>query len=187
MTVKYSIPAKLVSIVFVSIAITFVAKYDDSQDKNKQLEETIQLDKKIYTNDLKEIFNRYDSAVLKNKELVALKTLNPKAESANAKKHSENTEKAINNTKLKILLLITTTVKYLACKGFNGTSSNLGNSLISMASLMNFCIILFYFLDFQLPTSNFQHQTPIQKNLNQTVFVCVIEFKENKSHHREGK
>jgi hypothetical protein len=95
MTVKYSIPAKLVSIVFVSIAITFVAKYYDSQDKNKKLEETIQLDKKIYTNDLKEIFNRYDSAVLKNKELVALKTLNPKAESANAKKHSENTEKAI--------------------------------------------------------------------------------------------
>lgn len=95
MNVKNSIPANLVSIVFVSIAIVFVAKYYDSQSKNKKLEETIQLDKKIYTNDLKEIFNRYDSAVIKNKEVLALKTFATKTEITNTKESSKNNESII--------------------------------------------------------------------------------------------
>jgi hypothetical protein len=84
-----------VSIVFVSIAIVFVAKYYDSQSKNKKLEETIQLDKKIYTNDLKEIFNRYDSAVIKNKEVLALKTFATKTEITNTKESSKNNQSII--------------------------------------------------------------------------------------------
>ncbi|MEN9488646.1 MAG: hypothetical protein RL494_911 [Bacteroidota bacterium] len=95
MNVKNSIPANLVSIVFVSIAIVFVAKYYDSQSKNKKLEETIQLDKKIYTNDLKEIFNRYDSAVIKNKEVLALKTFATKTEITNTKESSKNNQSII--------------------------------------------------------------------------------------------
>ena len=61
---------KMTSVVFVSISLVFAVKYYDSLGKNKKLEETIQLDKKTYTNDLKEIFNRYDSELLKNETLV---------------------------------------------------------------------------------------------------------------------
>ena len=61
---------KMTSVVFVSISLVFAVKYYDSLGKNKKLEETIQLDKKTYTNDLKEIFNRYDSELLKNKNLI---------------------------------------------------------------------------------------------------------------------
>ena len=61
---------KLTSVVFVSITMVFAVKYYDSQSKNKKLKEIIQIDKKTYTNDLKEIFNRYDSELLKNKKLI---------------------------------------------------------------------------------------------------------------------
>ncbi|WP_395056542.1 hypothetical protein [Flavobacterium sp.] len=61
---------KFSSIVFVSAAMVFAVKYYDSQSKNKKLKETIQIDKKTYTNDLKEIFNRYDAQLLKNKNLI---------------------------------------------------------------------------------------------------------------------
>ncbi|SFB10976.1 hypothetical protein SAMN05660845_1656 [Flavobacterium swingsii] len=61
---------KLSSVVFVSTTMVFAVKYYDSQSKNKKLKETIQIDKKTYANDLKEIFNRYDSELLKNKNLI---------------------------------------------------------------------------------------------------------------------
>jgi hypothetical protein len=71
---------KLTSIVFISAAMVFAVKYYDSQRKNKKLKETILLDKKTYTNDLKEIFNRYDSELLKNKTLTQANILNHKNE-----------------------------------------------------------------------------------------------------------
>ena len=71
---------KLTSIVFVSVAMVFAVKYYDSQRKNKKLNETILLDKKTYTNDLKEIFDRYDSELLKNKNLTESNIFNHKSE-----------------------------------------------------------------------------------------------------------
>lgn len=71
---------KLSSVVFVSTAMVFAVKYYDSQSKNKKLIETIQIDKKTYTNDLKEIFNRYDSELLKNKNLIQSTTINQNKE-----------------------------------------------------------------------------------------------------------
>lgn len=61
---------KLSSVVFVSAAMVFGVKYYDSESKNKKLKETIRIDKNAYTNDLKEIFSRYDSELLKNKNLI---------------------------------------------------------------------------------------------------------------------
>ena len=60
---------KLTSIVFVSATIVFAVKYNESQNQNEKLKKSIQLDKKTYTNDLKEIFDRYDAEVFKNKLL----------------------------------------------------------------------------------------------------------------------
>ncbi|WP_394759215.1 hypothetical protein [Flavobacterium sp.] len=81
MTVRNSLAAiKFATVVFISTAVVFAVKYYESQSKNKKLKETIQLDKKTYTNDLKEIFNRYDSEVLKNQQLVASKELTSESE-----------------------------------------------------------------------------------------------------------
>ena len=71
MTLRTTLTAiKISSVVFVSTTMVFAVKYYDSQSKNKKLKETIAIDKKTYTNDLKEIFNRYDSELLKNKNLI---------------------------------------------------------------------------------------------------------------------
>ncbi|WP_395047558.1 hypothetical protein [Flavobacterium sp.] len=71
MTLRTTLTAiKISSVVFVSTTMVFAVKYYDSQSKNKKLKETIAIDKKTYTNDLKEIFNRYDSELLKNKKLI---------------------------------------------------------------------------------------------------------------------
>jgi hypothetical protein len=63
---------KIASVVFGSAAIVFAVKYFDGVNQNYKLKETITLDKKNYSNELSEIFNRYDSAVLKNKKLLQL-------------------------------------------------------------------------------------------------------------------
>ncbi len=75
MTVRTSLAmVKLTSIVFVSAAIVFALKYYDTQKQNQKLKETIKLDKETYTNDLKEIFDRYDAELLLNKNLLDSKT-----------------------------------------------------------------------------------------------------------------
>ena len=132
MNVKNSIPANLVSIVFVSIAIVFVAKYYDSQSKNKKLEETIQLDKKIYTNDLKEIFNRYDSAVIKNKEVLALKTFATKTEITNTKESSKNNQSIIT-TNVKNNYSTIDSLK-AALKNEQNSNKTLSNQLTDLVS-----------------------------------------------------
>lgn len=101
MTVRNSLAAiKFATVVFVSTAVVFAVKYYDSQSKNKKLKETIQLDKKTYTNDLKEIFNRYDSEVLKNQQLVASKELNSKNETIIDKKTFKKAKKEISTNEI---------------------------------------------------------------------------------------
>ena len=90
MTVRTSLTMiKLTSLIFISATIVFAVKYYDSQNKNKKLKETILLDKKTYTNDLREIFNRYDSALLKNKQLLETNFLH------------QNNQKPVNTTTFK--------------------------------------------------------------------------------------
>jgi hypothetical protein len=90
MTVRNSLTMiKLTSLIFLSATIVFAVKYYDSQNKNKKLKETIVLDKKTYTNDLREIFNRYDSELLKNKRLLETNFLN------------QNNQKPVNTTTFK--------------------------------------------------------------------------------------
>ncbi|WP_310554613.1 hypothetical protein [Flavobacterium sp.] len=80
MTVRTSLAMiKLTSIFFVSTALVFAVKYFEVKNQNQKLKEAIELDKKTYTNDLKEIFDRYDAELLKNKKLTASK-INPKNE-----------------------------------------------------------------------------------------------------------
>jgi hypothetical protein len=90
MTVRNSLTMiKLTSLIFLSATIVFAVKYYDSQNKNKKLKETILLDKKTYINDLREIFNRYDSELLKNKRLLETNFLN------------QNNQKPVNTTTFK--------------------------------------------------------------------------------------
>lgn len=90
MTVRNSLTMiKLTSLIFISATIVFAVKYYDSQNKNTKLKETILLDKKTYTNDLREIFNRYDSELLKNKRLLETNFLN------------QNNQKPVNTTTFK--------------------------------------------------------------------------------------
>lgn len=70
MTIRNTLAViKLTAIVFVSATIVFAVKWNESQNQNIKLIKSIQLDKKTYTNDLKEIFDRYDDEVSKNKML----------------------------------------------------------------------------------------------------------------------
>ncbi|MFC4816116.1 MULTISPECIES: hypothetical protein [unclassified Flavobacterium] len=71
MTVKIpTVVLKLTSVALMSATFVFALKYYDSKNQNKKLEENIRLDRETYTNELKEILNRYDSEVLKNKQLL---------------------------------------------------------------------------------------------------------------------
>lgn len=60
---------KLASVVLLSTTTTFAVKYFKAKKENLQLKESIKLEKETYVNDLKEIFKRYDTQILKNKEL----------------------------------------------------------------------------------------------------------------------
>jgi hypothetical protein len=71
MSTKNSITIiKLASIVFLSSTMVMSVKYYESQEKNKKLELSNLLDKKNYVNELREILNRYDAEILKNKKLL---------------------------------------------------------------------------------------------------------------------
>lgn len=67
---------KFSAVAFASIALVYGLKYYESKEKINKLNETIVIDKKTYANDLKEIFERYDVQVSKNKNL--LKEINDK-------------------------------------------------------------------------------------------------------------
>lgn len=81
MTVK--IPTtilKLTSAALLSATLVFAIKFYDEKKQNGKLEETMRLDKETYTNELKEILNRYDSEVLKNQQLLNEKGVTVKEE-----------------------------------------------------------------------------------------------------------
>ncbi|OUD37195.1 hypothetical protein, partial [Flavobacterium psychrophilum] len=87
---------KLSSIIFISIAMVFAVKYHDSQNKYKKLKEAIQIDKKTYSNDLREIFNLYDSELLKNKKLIQYKNLKKENETVSNKRDLKNNKNLDN-------------------------------------------------------------------------------------------
>ncbi len=60
---------KMATVVFGSTAIVFGVKYFDVLDKNYKLENAIKIDKQTHNIELKEIFNRYDSEVIRNKKI----------------------------------------------------------------------------------------------------------------------
>ena len=57
---------KVTCVVFITTSIVYAIKFFESKEENTKLKTTILIDKKTYANDLNEIFNRYDSEVIKN-------------------------------------------------------------------------------------------------------------------------
>ncbi|GAW88662.1 hypothetical protein FPS14_contig00008-0045 [Flavobacterium psychrophilum] len=76
--------------------MVFAVKYHDSQNKYKKLKEAIQIDKKTYSNDLREIFNLYDSELLKNKKLIQYKNLKKENETVSNKRDLKNNKNLDN-------------------------------------------------------------------------------------------
>lgn len=71
MSVKSSLTMfKITSVAFLSATFAFGAKYYDSIEKYKKLQEESKIDKEAYANDLKEILNRYDAELQKNREFL---------------------------------------------------------------------------------------------------------------------
>ncbi|MDI9308889.1 MAG: hypothetical protein QM535_01640 [Limnohabitans sp.] len=83
---------KFSAVAFASIALVYGLKYYESKEKINKLNETIVIDKKTYANDLKEIFERYDEQVSKNKYL--LKEIDTKVEFNSLLKENFSTKKA---------------------------------------------------------------------------------------------
>lgn len=103
MTVRTSLAmVKLTSIVFVSAAIVFAMKYYDTRKQNQKLKASIQLDKKTYTNELKEILNRYDAELLLNKNLLDSKTVYIKNNPIIVKNNLKEIESFGENSKIVI-------------------------------------------------------------------------------------
>jgi hypothetical protein len=71
MSIKnYSDLTKGIALVCITVAIVLGIKYFDSQRQNYKLNNQLQLDKKTYSTEIKEILNRYDSEMNQNKELL---------------------------------------------------------------------------------------------------------------------
>lgn len=74
MSIKSSIILlKITTVTVLSVAFALGMKYYDSLEKYKKLQENSKIDKEAYTNDIKEILNRYDAEVEKNTVLEASK------------------------------------------------------------------------------------------------------------------
>lgn len=66
---KLSSVLKFTTIVCVASTVIYAVKFYDADKENSSLKASINIDKKTYSNDLNEIFKRYDLEVLKNKNL----------------------------------------------------------------------------------------------------------------------
>ncbi|MBP9792364.1 MAG: hypothetical protein KBC56_00020 [Flavobacterium sp.] len=64
---------KISTVTILSFAFALGMKYYDSVQKYEKLQELNKIDKEAYTNDLKEILNRYDAEVQKNHQLTLQK------------------------------------------------------------------------------------------------------------------
>ncbi len=132
MTIKTTLTmVKLSSVVFLSATLIFAMKYYDSQLKNKQLEETLKLDKKTYVNDLKEIFNRYDAEVVKNKKLLDNISITPiKDEKINHKNVVKIIQKESTDNNLVV------TEKYDSLKSVLKNQNEENKSLATQVSIL---------------------------------------------------
>ncbi|HKX87211.1 MAG TPA: hypothetical protein VJL37_11100 [Flavobacterium sp.] len=86
---------KLTSVALMSATLVFAIKYYDSKKENQRLEENSKLDKETYTNELKEILNRYDAEVLKNKQLLGERGISIKEEVVSSGKNDYHVEKVL--------------------------------------------------------------------------------------------
>lgn len=152
---------KLTSVVFVSITMVFAVKYYDSQSKNKKLKEIIQIDKKTYTNDLKEIFNRYDFELLKNKKLIQSDILKERSETIisrsvlkKVQNSNNNPELVANNTFVKKIDSLKTTLK---------KQSDENESLVNQVN-----ILINKNKELQKQNSNNENIITVSKNLTAT-------------------
>lgn len=152
---------KLTSVVFVSITMVFAVKYYDSQSKNKKLKEIIQIDKKTYTNDLKEIFNRYDFELLKNKKLIQSDILKERSETIisrsvlkKVQNSNNNPELVANNTFVKKIDSLKTTLK---------KQSDENKSLVNQVN-----ILINKNKELQKQNSNNENIITVSKNLTAT-------------------
>lgn len=95
MSIKTSVVLlKVTTISVLSIAFVLGMKYYDSTEKYKKLQESTKIDKEAYTNDLKEILNRYDAEVQKNSPLNSTENL-PTEKVVVVKKVESNTKTVV--------------------------------------------------------------------------------------------
>lgn len=95
MSIKTSVVLlKVTTISVLSIAFVLGMKYYDSTEKYKKLQESTKIDKEAYTNDLKEILNRYDAEVQKNSPLNSTENL-PTEKVVVIKKVESNTKTVV--------------------------------------------------------------------------------------------
>lgn len=98
MSIKTSVVLlKVTTISVLSIAFVLGMKYYDSTEKYKKLQESTKIDKEAYTNDLKEILNRYDAEVQKNSPLNSTENL-PTEKVVVVKKVESNTKTVVPAT-----------------------------------------------------------------------------------------
>ncbi|WP_136667342.1 hypothetical protein [Flavobacterium sp. H122] len=72
MSVKSSLTIfKIASVAFLSATFAIGVKYYDTVERYRKLQEETKIDKEAYANDLKEILNRYDAELQKNREFLA--------------------------------------------------------------------------------------------------------------------
>lgn len=96
MSIKTSVVLlKVTTISVLSIAFVLGMKYYDSTEKYKKLQESTKIDKEAYTNDLKEILNRYDAEVQKNSPLNSTENL-PTEKVVVVKKVESNTKTVVS-------------------------------------------------------------------------------------------
>jgi hypothetical protein len=89
---------KIATVIFGSTAIVFGVKYFESINQNDKLKDALKLDKQTHDIELKEIFNRYDAEIKRNKKLFEFVD-------TKLNKSSEKKEKLINEVHSNTLLL----------------------------------------------------------------------------------
>jgi hypothetical protein len=138
MTLKttYSI-FKIATVIFGSASIVLGVKYHESINRNFKLKEEIKIDKETHNIELKEIFNRYDAEVAKNKEIFEF--VGTKLNESSQKKDQlikEVYSKSLllkNDSKNKVLLTMIDSLKTLLKEEIT-ENENLKNQISTLVS-----------------------------------------------------
>jgi len=120
---------KISTVSILSFAFALGMKYYDSVQKYEKLQESNRIDKEAYTNDLKEILNRYDAEVQKNNQL---SSQNFKNEGKIIESKNEPTKKIVltfNDSKSQLKKIDSFTT---ALKKKNLENSELTNQVLSL-------------------------------------------------------